>query len=89
MAILILKFMWVCFFLSIYLVFYIPAHVLVYIHIYIFLYFYTSVSVTISLQVNVGKHFVAMIWQAVTLHSHNIEKFPYPSPSEGKSAVSQ
>ena len=61
----------------------------VYTYLHIFLYFYTSVSVTISLQVNVGKHFVAMIWQAVTLHSHNIEKFPYPSPSEGKSAVSQ
>ena len=35
------------------------------------------------------KYYVTKIWPAPTLHSHNIEKFPYRFPCEGKSVVSQ
>lgn len=61
----------------------------VYTYLHVPLSLYISVTVTISLLVHGENFFVVKICPALKLHSYNIEKFPYPFPSEGKSVVSQ
>lgn len=47
----------------------------------------TCLSVSIAHFVQVEQHCAPKAWAALTLHSHNISKYLYPSPSEGKVVI--
>lgn len=77
---------------NIYIFIYLPIYLLIYALVQL-LKPYTWIHLHLCLQLWLymsKKHFVTKIWPALTLHSHNLKSFLYPSPpSEGKAAVSQ